>query len=214
MGDGDGSTQSGVVSTERLDRLPTPVPVAKPQRRPSSPPTRTTSRPTGGQVTSGEITQQARDFTGSLTSHGELCTDTCEKRGYPYFWCHKESSNLGQWWDSDFCSPLPTVTQYGKECSNACEQRGEVYFWCKRLTAVGDIVPLIPSIKKGNVNKAMVTMLSLETVKDMFLAATVGQSSSNVNQLSSLTSSFSLAHSRKMLGVSGCRMNCNKYMFK
>ena len=87
--------------------------------------------------------------TGSLTSHGELCTDTCEKRGYPYFWCHKvvnlmvmtmimmmlmmmpmmstmltmmstmqESSNLGQWWDSDFCSPLPTVTQYGKECSN------------------------------------------------------------------------------------------------
>jgi len=84
----------------------------------------------------------------------------------------------------------------------------------ERLTAVGDIVPLIPSIKKGNVNKAMVTMLSLETVKDMFLAATVGQSSSNVNQLSSLTSSFSLAHSRKMLGVSGCRMNCNKYMFK
>ena len=31
----------------------------------------------------------------------------------------QESSNLGQWWDSDFCSPLPTVTQYGKECSNA-----------------------------------------------------------------------------------------------
>ena len=79
-------------------------------RPPSS---RTTSRPTGVQVTSGEITQQARDFTGyfiaaiivivhnpqchfhfhrltgSLTSHGELCTDTCEKRGYPYFWCHK-----------------------------------------------------------------------------------------------------------------------------
>ena len=26
---------------------------------------------------------------GSLTSHGELCTDGCEKRGYPYFWCHK-----------------------------------------------------------------------------------------------------------------------------
>ena len=31
----------------------------------------------------------------------------------------QESSNLGQWWDSDFCSPLPTVTQYGKECSNS-----------------------------------------------------------------------------------------------
>ena len=30
----------------------------------------------------------------------------------------QESSNLGQWWDSDFCSPLPSVTQYGKECSN------------------------------------------------------------------------------------------------
>ena len=76
------------------------------------------------------ILQKAKDFKGKkwnsstsdercllpdgLTSHGELCTDGCEKRGYPYFWCHKKSSNLGQWWDSDFCSPLSTVTHYGK----------------------------------------------------------------------------------------------------
>jgi len=130
----DRRTQPGSAVTERLDRLPTPAPVANPRIRPStaSPLARTTVRQTGGRATSGEITQQAREFTGSLTSHGELCTDACEKRGYPYFWCHKESSNLGQWWDSDFCSPLPTVTQYGKECSNSCEQRGEVYFWCNR----------------------------------------------------------------------------------
>ena len=107
----------GVVeSTEGLDRLPTPVPVANPRIRPSRstlkglirpsrliwegliriymtfkvnfithlpclqmqllvclqnvssrpPSSRTTSRPTGVQVTSGEITQQARDFTGDF----------------------------------------------------------------------------------------------------------------------------------------------------
>ena len=60
------------------------------------------------------ILDKAKDFKDGLTSHGELCTDACEKRGYPYFWCHKKSSNLGQWWDSDFCSPAATVTHYGK----------------------------------------------------------------------------------------------------
>jgi len=88
---------------------------------------------TGSQVAAGAISQRASGFQGSLTSHGELCTDACDKRGYPYFWCHKASSSLGQWWDSDFCSPFPSVTQYGKECSNACEQRGEAYFWCNRV---------------------------------------------------------------------------------
>ena len=28
--------------------------------------------------------------------------------------CHKPSSSLGQWWDSDFCSPSPATTHYGK----------------------------------------------------------------------------------------------------
>jgi len=78
------------------------------------------------------ILAKAKDFKDGLTSHGELCTDACEKRGYPYFWCHKNSSNLGQWWDSDFCSPFSTVTHYGKECEDECEQRGEKYFWCHR----------------------------------------------------------------------------------
>jgi len=78
------------------------------------------------------ILDKAKDFKDGLTSHGELCTDACEKRGYPYFWCHKKSSNLGQWWDSDFCSPAATVTHYGKECEDECEQRGEKYFWCHR----------------------------------------------------------------------------------
>jgi len=84
----------------------------------------------------------------------------------------------------------------------------------ERLTVVGDTAPLILSIKRGNASRAMVTMLSLETVKDMSLAATVDQSSLNANQLSTLTSSSSLAHSRKMLGVSGSQMNCNKYMLE
>jgi hypothetical protein len=78
------------------------------------------------------ILEKAKNFKDGLTSHGELCTDGCEKRDYPYFWCHKKSSNLGQWWDSDFCSPLSTVTHYGKECEDECEQRGEKYFWCHR----------------------------------------------------------------------------------
>jgi len=78
------------------------------------------------------ILAKARNFKDGLTSHGELCTDACEKRGYPYYWCHKKSSNLGQWWDSDFCSPFSTVTHYGKECEDECEQRGEKYFWCHR----------------------------------------------------------------------------------
>jgi len=78
------------------------------------------------------ILDKAKDFQDGLTSHGELCTDACEQRGYPYYWCHKKSSNLGQWWDSDFCSPLSTVTHYGKECEDECEQRGEKYFWCHR----------------------------------------------------------------------------------
>ena len=25
-------------------------------------------------------------YLDGLTSHGELCTDECAKRGYPYFW--------------------------------------------------------------------------------------------------------------------------------
>merc|ERR1739844_588570 len=95
-----------------------------------------------------------------------------------------------------------SVSRGGKFISGATE----------RLTAVGDIAPPILSIKRGNANRAMVTMLSLETVKDTCLAATAGQFSSNVNRPSSLTTSFSLAHSRKMLGVSGSRMNCNKYV--
>ena len=67
-----------------------------------------------------------------LTSHGELCTDSCEQRGYPYYWCHKSSSSLGQWWDSDFCSVQSNTTHYGKQCREECEQRGEKYFWCRR----------------------------------------------------------------------------------
>ena len=78
-----------------------------------------------------EIIEQSKDFkcthdsnvskipfiiliADGLTSHGELCTDECARRGYPYYWCHKASSNLGQWWDSDFCSPSPNMTHYGK----------------------------------------------------------------------------------------------------
>ena len=68
-----------------------------------------------------------------LTSHGELCTDECQQRGYPYYWCHKASSSQGQWWDSDFCSPATNTTHYGKECSDDCAQRGEKYFWCRRV---------------------------------------------------------------------------------
>jgi len=79
-----------------------------------------------------EIVERSRDFKYGLTSHGELCTDECAKRGYPYFWCHKPSSSLGQWWDSDFCSPSPSSTHYGKECEDECQQRGEKYFWCTR----------------------------------------------------------------------------------
>eukprot|EP00092_Neocalanus_flemingeri_P014585 GFUD01015735.1.p1 GENE.GFUD01015735.1~~GFUD01015735.1.p1 ORF type:complete len:1457 (+),score=298.41 GFUD01015735.1:266-4636(+) len=85
-----------------------------------------------GDIDTQAILAKAKDFKDGLTSHGELCTDACEKRGYPYYWCHKESSNLGQWWDSDFCSPFSTVTHYGKECEDECEQRGEKYFWCHR----------------------------------------------------------------------------------
>jgi len=79
-----------------------------------------------------DVLDKAMKFQGGLTSHGELCTDACEKRGYSYYWCHKRSSSLGQWSDSDFCSPTSTVTHYGKECSDECTQRGEVYFWCSR----------------------------------------------------------------------------------
>eukprot|EP00092_Neocalanus_flemingeri_P039546 GFUD01043060.1.p1 GENE.GFUD01043060.1~~GFUD01043060.1.p1 ORF type:complete len:1063 (-),score=221.30 GFUD01043060.1:462-3650(-) len=85
-----------------------------------------------GDIDTQAILAKAKDFKDGLTSHGELCVDACEKRGYPYYWCHKESSNLGQWWDSDFCSPFSTVTHYGKECEDECEQRGEKYFWCHR----------------------------------------------------------------------------------
>jgi len=79
-----------------------------------------------------QIIDRSRDFKFGLTSHGELCTDQCSQRGYPYYWCHKQSSSLGQWWDSDFCSPVTNVTHYGKECQDDCGQRGEKYFWCSR----------------------------------------------------------------------------------
>ena len=49
-----------------------------------------------------------------LTSHRELCTDNCEKRGYAYFYCSKAHSDLGQWYKYDFCSPAPGRTHYGE----------------------------------------------------------------------------------------------------
>jgi len=82
----------------------------------------------------------------------------------------------------------------------------------ERLTGDGDTALLILSIKRGSANKVTVTTLSLETAKDMYLAATADQFSSSVNQLSTLTTSYSRVHSRRMHGVSGSQMNCNKYV--
>jgi len=76
----------------------------------------------------------ALNFTGGLTTHGEVCLNACERKGYNYFWCNKKYSTLGQWWESDFCSPSSTTTHYGQECEDECSQRGEQYFWCHRRT--------------------------------------------------------------------------------
>jgi len=81
----------------------------------------------------------------------------------------------------------------------------------ERLTGVGVTALLILSIKRGNANKVTVTMPSLETARDMYLAATADRFSSNVNQPSTLTTSCSRVHSRRMRGVLGSQMNCNKY---
>jgi len=92
----------------------------------------TTTTTVSPEMNIAEIIERSKDFKYGLTSHGELCTDECAKRGYPYYWCHKPSSSLGQWWDSDFCSPSTTSTHYGKQCEDECLQRGEKYFWCRR----------------------------------------------------------------------------------
>ncbi len=34
-----------------------------------------------------------------VTSHGEMCVDECESRGYGYFWCHKDTTLWG------YCTP-------------------------------------------------------------------------------------------------------------
>jgi len=77
-----------------------------------------------------------------------------------------------------------------------------------RSTAVGVIARQIPSIKKGSVSLETPTMRYLETVRDMYPAAMVAQFSSNVNQLSTLTTSSSRVHSRRTRGVLGSLMNC------
>jgi len=128
--DGSVNIFDGPLPTPR-SRTPRPVTVRTISNTANTGPVSTTSNQVDD-VNTQAILQKAKDFKDGLTSHGELCTDGCEKRGYPYFWCHKKSSNLGQWWDSDFCSPLSTVTHYGKECQDECEQRGEKYFWCHR----------------------------------------------------------------------------------
>merc|ERR1712192_305723 len=80
----------------------------------------------------------------------------------------------------------------------------------ERLTGDGDTALLILSIKRGSANKVTVTTLSLETAKDMYPAATEDLFFSSVYQLSTLTTSYSRVHSRRMHGVSGSQMNCNK----
>ena len=78
-----------------------------------------------------------------LTSHGELCTDECAKRGYPYYWCHKPSSSLGQWWDSDFCSPSTTSTHYGKQCEAELLRSSSLIFGSPRVFGEGSVKILL-----------------------------------------------------------------------
>ena len=60
-----------------------------------------TSAPSEDTPTTGNLT---------VTSHvSHVCDD-----GDHVSRCHKPSSSLGQWWDSDFCSPSPATTHYGK----------------------------------------------------------------------------------------------------
>jgi len=84
----------------------------------------------------------------------------------------------------------------------------------ERLTLAGATAPLTPSIKRGSANKATVTMLFSETVKDMFRVAMGDRFSSNVNPPFSLTTSSSRAHSRRTPGVLGSPMNCNNLCLK
>ena len=58
-----------------------------------------TSAPSEDTPTTGNLT---------VTCHVSRVTSVMMPR------CHKPSSSLGQWWDSDFCSPSPATTHYGK----------------------------------------------------------------------------------------------------